>query len=223
MGTSAELTDDLVIREPRQERTRQAWARILDAGVTLLEEGGYEAFTIAAVCERAQVAPRALYDRTTNKDALFLAVYEHGLARVVADQRVFAESGRWAGLAPTELITEAVTELTALFARHTAFLKPILLLSGVHPEILRRGRAHVHAFGDAFTAVLLTARDHITHPDPEAAARQCFATAFSACVVRTAHGADFTGPAVDHDTFTAHLALSAARTLLARTSGPGGR
>lgn len=220
MGTSADLADDLTIREPRQERTRQAWARILDAGVTLLEEGGYEAFTIAAVCERARVAPRALYDRTTNKEALFLAVYEHGIARVIADQRVFTESGRWDGLAPAELITAAVTELTALFARHAAFLKPILLLSAAHPEVLRRGRSHVHAFGDAFTAVLLTARDRITHPDPEAAARQCFATALSACVVRTAHGADFAAPAVDHDTFTAHLALSAARTLLAPQPTP---
>ncbi|MEV5354955.1 hypothetical protein [Streptomyces sp. NPDC052693] len=47
MGTPTERTDDLAIRQPRQERTRQAWARILDAGVALIEEGGYEAFTIA--------------------------------------------------------------------------------------------------------------------------------------------------------------------------------
>ncbi len=32
---------------------------MLDAGVALLEEAGYEGFTIAAVCERAQVPPRA--------------------------------------------------------------------------------------------------------------------------------------------------------------------
>ncbi|WP_343036163.1 helix-turn-helix domain-containing protein [Streptomyces cyaneogriseus] len=59
----------------------------MDADVALIEENGYEAFTIAAVCERAQVAPRALYDRTTSKDALFLAVYEHGIAHVTAGQR----------------------------------------------------------------------------------------------------------------------------------------
>ncbi|MET9995005.1 helix-turn-helix domain-containing protein [Streptomyces mutabilis] len=215
MGTSTERTDDLAIRQPRQERTRQAWARILDAGVALIEEGGYEAFTIAAVCERARVAPRAVYDRTTSKDALFLAVYEHGVIRVTADQHVFAELQNREELPPTELITAAVTALTALFARHAAFLKPVLLLSGAHPEVLRRGRDHVHLLADAFTAVLLTARDHFTHPDPEAAARQCFATAFSACVVRTAHGADFATTPVDHDTFTSHLALSTARTLLA--------
>lgn len=215
MPTTERRTDDLEIREPRQERTRRAWARILDAGVSLVEEGGYEAFTIAALCEKAQVAPRALYDRTTNKDALFLAVYEHGIARVVADQQPFRDPDRWRGMPADELITAAVAQLTDLFRRHAAFLKPVLLLSGAHPEVLRRGRSHVHTLADTFTALLLGVRDHITHPDPETAARQCFATIFSACVVRTAHGADFATEAVDHDTFTAHLALTAGRSLLA--------
>lgn len=215
MATTERRTESLEIREPRQERTRRAWARVLDAGVSLVEEGGYEAFTIAALCEKAQVAPRALYDRTTSKDALFLAVYEHGISRVAADQSVFADTDRWQALPADELITAAVTELTDLFRRHAAFLKPVLLLSGAHPEVLRRGRAHVHALADVFTALLLTVRDEITHPEPDTAARQCFATVFSACVVRTAHGPDFATEEVDHSTFTDHLALTACRSLLA--------
>ena len=70
-----DVPDHLTIRPPRQERSRRAWDRVLDAGVALLEEAGYEGFTIAAVCERAQVPPRAIYDRAPTKDALFLAVY----------------------------------------------------------------------------------------------------------------------------------------------------
>lgn len=65
--------------------------RVLDAGVALLADGGYGAFTIGAVCDRAQVAPRALYARADSKDALVLAVYEHCMARVRvrADHHVF--------------------------------------------------------------------------------------------------------------------------------------
>lgn len=37
----------LTIRPPRQERSRRAWDRVLDAGVALLEEAGYAGFTIA--------------------------------------------------------------------------------------------------------------------------------------------------------------------------------
>ncbi|MFJ4123763.1 TetR/AcrR family transcriptional regulator [[Kitasatospora] papulosa] len=184
--------------------------------VTLIEEGGYEAFTIAALCEKAQVPPRALYDRTSSKDALFLAVYEHGIARIAAGQRVLTAPDPWRNLATDQLITAVVTELTALFRQHAAFLKPVVLLSGAHPEVLRHGRAHVQAHGDAFTARLLTIRDHITHPDPEAAVRQYFATVFSACVdPRAAHGPDFATEPVDHDAFTTYLALSVTRTLLA--------
>ena len=87
---------------PKQQRSREAWNRVLDAGVAILEDGGYDAFTIAAVCRRAQVAPTAIYARTTSKDALFLAVYEHGIAELLTEQEVFRHDGRWAGLSKTE-------------------------------------------------------------------------------------------------------------------------
>src|SRR5215470_10697855 len=90
-GGADEAGASLQIRPPRQARTQQAWNRVLDSGVEILEEGGYDAFTIAAVCERAHVPPRALYDRVTSKDALFLAVYEHGMARVAADHAPLAD------------------------------------------------------------------------------------------------------------------------------------
>src|SRR4051812_49825918 len=91
---------DLQVRPPKQRRSREAWNRVLDGGVAFLEDGGYDAFTIAAVCERARVAPPAIYARTASKDALFLAVYEHGIARLLADQAVFTEAARWAGRGP---------------------------------------------------------------------------------------------------------------------------
>ncbi|MEV5842360.1 helix-turn-helix domain-containing protein [Streptomyces sp. NPDC051985] len=214
--TAADRNTDLAIRPPRQERTRQAWARVLDAGVALLEEGGYEAFTIAAVCERAQVAPRALYDRTTSKDALFLAVYEHGYAQLLADETVFEHPERWAGLDARALVVEAVTELAGIVERHTAFLKPVVLLSGAHPEVYRRGKANTARTADRFTAVVLTAAREITHPDPEAAVRLCFGTLFGALMLRVGYGADFASPAVDEDTYVRHLAQTAVRYLLAR-------
>src|SRR3954454_17614475 len=109
---------DLQVRPPKQRRSREAWNRVLDAGVALLEDGGHEAFTIAAVCERAQVAPRALYARVDTKEALFLAVYEHGIARLLDDQEAFADEARWAGLAPADLVRAGVAQLVGIFLRH---------------------------------------------------------------------------------------------------------
>ena len=108
------LPDHLTIRPPLQERSRRAWDRVLDAGVILLEEAGYEGFTIAAVCERAQVPPRAVYDRAPSKDALFLAVYERGMARLKADHGIFGDPAHWLGLDADDLIEAAVRELADL-------------------------------------------------------------------------------------------------------------
>jgi AcrR family transcriptional regulator len=206
--------DALRIRPPRQQRTREAWSRVLDAGVALLEDGGYEAFTIAAVCQRAHVAPRAIYDRAASKDALFLAVYEHGLQRVCDDNRQFTDKSRWQGLAAGALIDQAIHELAAIFHRHTAFLRPVVLISSVHPEIYRRGAIYSRELGDQFTTLLLHTRQQITQPDPETAISALFSTVFSSLVLRTMYGPGFATPADDDHTFVTTLSTLAQRYLL---------
>src|SRR4051795_6101962 len=116
---------DLGVRPPKPQRSRDAWNRVLDAGVALLEDGGYDAFTIAAVCERASVAPPAIYARTTSKDALFLAVYEHGIARLRAEQDVFTDGTRWAGLSAADRVRAAVAEMVGISLRHQRFLRAV--------------------------------------------------------------------------------------------------
>src|SRR5215211_6352290 len=164
------LSADLEVRPPKQQRSREAWNRVLDAGVAILEDGGYDAFTIAAVCERAAVAPTAIYARTTSKDALFLAVYEHGIAALRAEQRVFADDARWAGMAPVGLVRSAVAEMVGISLRHQPFLRAIVLLSAAHQEVQRRGDRYARELGDGFTRVVLRDADRIAHPDPAAAA-----------------------------------------------------
>jgi AcrR family transcriptional regulator len=206
----------LEVRPPVQRRSRETWARVLDAGVAVLEDGGYEAFTIAAVCERAQVAPTVIYARTTSKDALFLAVYEHGISGIRDDQRVFTEPDRWAGLGPAELVRAAVGELLQISFRHERYLRAVVLVSGVHPEVQRRGGQYVQELGELFAGVVLRAVDAITHPDAARAVRSCFGTVFSATIIRLAYGGAFTTPQpVDVQQFVADLGETAVRYLLA--------
>jgi AcrR family transcriptional regulator len=211
---------DLDVRPPKQERSRAAWNRVLDAGVAILEDGGYDAFTIAAVCERAAVAPTAIYARTTSKDALFLAVYEHGIAQLRDEQRVFAEETRWAGLAPPALVRTAVAEMVGISLRHQPFLGAIVLISAAHEEVARRGSRYAQELGDGFTRVVLRAADAVTHPDPETAVRACFGTVFASSMIRVAYGPAFaTSSPVDDDTYIADLGEAAVRYLLARPPG----
>ncbi len=203
----------LAVRPPRQRRSREAWQRVLDAGIALLEEGGYEAFTIAAVCERAGVAPRFLYARVDTKDALFLAVYEHGLAEVRRAQAVLDDSTRWSGLSLAELARGVVAVTAAVFLEHRAFLRAIVLVSGLHEEIYRRGAGYTQELGDQFCAVLLTARDEIDHPYPDTAARLAFNAVFSSLVVRVAYGPAFASPALDDHTLIDELSTMVRRYL----------
>jgi AcrR family transcriptional regulator len=209
-------TADLDVRPPKQRRSREAWRRVLDAGVAILEDGGYEAFTIAAVCEKAGVAPPAIYARTSTKDALFLAVYEHGIARMRDDQLVLLDAARWAGLAPDPLVRAAVAEMTGISLRHARFLRAVVLISAAHPEVRRRGSVYSTELGERFAAMVRPVHGLVTHPDPEAAVRACFATLFAATIIRVAYGPGFATPPADDETFTADLGETAVRYLLAR-------
>jgi AcrR family transcriptional regulator len=217
-----DLPDHLTIRPPQQERSRRAWSRVLEAGVTLLEEAGYDGFTIAAVCDRAQVPPRAVYDRAPSKDALFLAVYEHGMARIRADHQVFDNPARWQGLSATALIEAAVREVAAMFSRHQALLRAVVLISGVHPEVNRRGSLYSRELGGRFIALLRPLAPRISHPgtDADTVLRICFTTVFSALVIRVAYGPGFAADPVDDATYTSQLARMSSLYLLTRRQLP---
>lgn len=217
---SSAVEASLEVRPPLQRRSREAWNRVLDAGVAILEGGGYEAFTIAAVCGQAGVAPRALYARVDTKDALFLAVYEHGIARLRADQEVFADEGPWDGLTPVDLVRRAVAEMVGVSLRHERFLRAVVLVSAVHAEVRRRGSRYSQELGEGFARVVLRAREAIRHDDPEAAVRSVFGTVFATSIIRVAYGPGFATPApVDDAAFVADLGETAARYLLAASAG----
>jgi AcrR family transcriptional regulator len=214
VAVTTEVADDLAVRPPQQRRSRERWTQILDAGVQLLEEGGYESFTIAALCERAHVPPRAVYARTASKDALFLAVYEHGMARVRADQDVLALAERWSGLGARERVRWAVSAVADVFAAHAAFLRAVVLVSGAHPHVGERGRVYADELTEAFAAVVLSLGPRLRVDDPGTAVRASFSTIFAALVMRTAYGPTFAWAELGEQAFVEHLGDLAADHLL---------
>lgn len=207
---------DYTVRPPLQQRSKEAWERTLAAGVELLREGGYAAFTIAAVCERAAVPPRAIYARVDTKEALFLAVYEYGLAQVRQQiGQVFD------GVSPScnsarPLVREVVQGIAGVFHHHEAFLKPILLLSSTHPEVHRRGSAYSQELGENFVAALQSRIPQIPHQDRTEALHLCFGIVHAAVVMRTMYGPGFAVPTVSPERFADSLADAATRYLFSR-------
>lgn len=180
----------------------------------MLAERGYEGFTINAMCEAADVAPRFIYDRVDGKDDLFLAVYEHGLARIRAGESGLARGERWEGLPPVELVRGAIREVGARFRENAPFLRAVVLLSSSVAEVAARGTAYREEFEIQFVALLQSIAESIRHDDPMAAVRYCFDTAFAAWVVRVAYGPDFSALGLDDDQFDEHLQDLGVRYLL---------
>lgn len=204
----------LTVRAPRQQRSREAWNRVLDAGVAILEDGGVDAFTIAEVCRRAAVAPPAIYARTTSKEALFLAVYEHGIARLRSDEPLAgAVTGGPAD--PAALVRDVVAGAVRLMLRHRRFLGAVVLISASHAEVRRRGSAYSRDLGQQFADALTPVRGHMTHPDPGSAIDACFDLIFAAAIIRVAYGAGFASRReVGDDTFVGELCEVAVGYLL---------
>lgn len=206
VSSQRDRTADLSVRLPVQHRSRLRWAAVLDAGVALVEEGGAESLTIAAVCERAGVPPRFIYERVSNKDALFLAVYEHGMARVRESESVFDDPDRWSGLAQAATVRAAVSELVSVFERNRAFLRSIVLVSSAHGEVRARGAGYADALRVRFVGRLAEVGDG-------GELDALFRVLFSALVFRTAYGDDFLAPAVPDAQFTDELVQLSLRAL----------
>jgi AcrR family transcriptional regulator len=164
---------------------------VLEAGAAVLEESGYDGFTIAAVCERAGVAVATIYARVASKDALFLAVYDNVLAAIDAGDRALDGPEHWDGLPLRQVIGDAVALVAAQFLDHAAFMRVVILLSGSHEEVRRRGSIWTTALGRRFTAVLMRRADGIPRTDVPLAVDTCYRMVFSSVAIHVAYGAGF--------------------------------
>ncbi|MGV9713745.1 TetR/AcrR family transcriptional regulator [Gordonia sp. NPDC003424] len=205
MAAESDLPADLTIRPPLQRRSREGWERILNAGVALLEDEGYDGFTIAALCERADVPPRALYARADTKDALFLAVYDHGMARLRADYDLLTGAADWSSISPEDAVAQIVQGLVQFFDQHARLLRSVVLISGMHPEVTRRGSLYSQELSGIVCSLLRQTGAGSNQPDPDLAVRAAFNAIFSTLVFRIAYGPDFTTVGLTRDAFVDSL------------------
>src|SRR3954470_13495267 len=139
------------LRPPQQRRSRESLERTLAAGTELLEEGGYEAFTINEVARRAKVSVGSLYGRFQSKDGLFHELQARALERVEADQDTLFELP---ALPPEQLVPAAVNAVAEVFRRHAALLRVMMLRGAVDADVLERGRASSQRLAEAFKAAV---------------------------------------------------------------------
>ena len=158
-----------LIRPPQQQRSRTSFERVLRAARELLEEEGYQGFTLASVSRRAGVSVGAIYARAPSKDALFYAVH----ARVMEELNgIFARIARAPGddaLDSRELVREAVRRFAEPFRTHSAILRVVMHRGAVDDVVADLGSRSSSKEADLFREIVLARRAEIVHDDPELA------------------------------------------------------
>ncbi|MBB6551450.1 TetR/AcrR family transcriptional regulator [Nonomuraea rubra] len=95
-------------KQPRQQRSRETVAAILEAAAQLFQRYGYAGTTTNKIAERAGVSIGSLYQYFPNKDSLLVALAEHYLAESGEQvARVFARAAEQRPSLP-ELLTGLV-------------------------------------------------------------------------------------------------------------------
>ena len=169
----------------QQARSRLTQQRILDAGTALLEEGGTEALTVAAVAARAGVAVGSVYRRFGDKDRLIAALQHDMIEQFDADiVRRFAPLGT----DPVALVTSAVTGLTETYQAHERLMRVFLAAGATDPAVARVGSEAAIGADRVFRRFLEPIVPMIDAPEPELRLDVVYRLIYGTCQSRVLYG-----------------------------------
>jgi AcrR family transcriptional regulator len=182
---------DIDVRPPKQKRSRESLERVLEASTKLLQEGGFEGFTVQEVSQRADVSVGAIYARFGNKEHLLRAVHAHVMEAIRSEhESVAAPDGRPRGSA-REAIGGAVQTVAGIFQGNQRLLSAFMHVGAVDDEIAKRGSQVSIDLARRFTATVLVHRDEISHPDPEKAVDVAYRMAYCTFARQVMYGPAF--------------------------------
>jgi AcrR family transcriptional regulator len=179
------------IRPPQQRRSRESLERVLKAGERVLEQKGYEGFTIAEVSRRAKVSVGSVYGRFDNKDALIRAIHLRMMERMAARGEAIAAAPDDADVDLETVVARGVHALADGMDRERKLLRVFMIRGAVDPSIARPGSQASQATARAFKAAVLGRRGEIGHPDPELAADIAFRMVYDVLARQVMHGPTF--------------------------------
>ena len=123
-GTRSPLDPSRSLRTRRPSPTRgqvldSQRGRLLDAGVQVVAEKGYEGASIQAICKQAGVAYNAFYECFGSKDALLLAAYQEGTSTILAAvAAAYAHEDAW-----QDRVRASISRFLHILADNTAFAR----------------------------------------------------------------------------------------------------
>lgn len=170
------------LRPPRQERSREALRKILNAAEEVLVKDGLDHFTIASVAQEAGVSVGGVYRRFTGKDQLIDAVVALQMSQVeetVANALQNAEPGLAA-------VITAFAEAAAQNFPRVGRVAIALAGSQQTPALQLRGINSAVALQRLFMDAAAPHMGEIVRPEPATALGTAFRTILGSGVHRAA-------------------------------------
>lgn len=180
------IEPSLALPPAQQARSRLTQQRILEAGTALLEEGGAEVLTIAAVAARAGVSVGSVYRRFGDKDRLIAALQHDMIDHFRADI-----IHRFAPLStdPVALVAAAVAGLTETYQAHERLMCVFITAGTTDPAVGRVGSEASIDAGRVFRRFLEPIVPMIA--EPELRLDVVYRLVYGACLNRVLNGERF--------------------------------
>lgn len=154
------------IAEPRQQRSRESFARVRSATLALLAEKGPAGFTIAEVSDRANVSVGTIYGRVGSRANLLRVVQEEELARIVHSMAERLEGLRGLdGSSIDDVIRAFVSEMEV----SSQSIRALVTVAEEIGELSEAGPASWRAVRDLVVAGIRQAPDAPVHPVSDSA------------------------------------------------------
>lgn len=222
MSTASAYTSTVTSETPAappalQERSRLTHERLFAAGIRLLEEGGPEALTVAAVAEGAGVSVGSVYRRFGDKERLLAAIQTRFTDDFRAEFRARVSGKDLTPATPAgEVIASAVLGVVETFRAHALLLRVFMLMGAGQSAIYEQGSAASIQGGRTFRDTVMLAAPAIRHhPDVEAAIDFAYRLTYGSCSHRVILGENLesTRP-LSWDDFARELTHAVASYLL---------
>lgn len=164
---------------PKQDRSRLALQKLLNATREILTEGTFEQLTISGISKRSGVSVGSIYARFEGKDELFLAVMANVLAELDAEWADLIQSLRSRHLPLKDKVPAMIDALAEHLKSHASILKPFMA-RGSDPRVGAYGKATHLKTAHAFKELMLESQAELKHPDPDHAVSACFSIGYAA-------------------------------------------
>jgi AcrR family transcriptional regulator len=156
----------------------------------VLQEDGFEGFTLQEVSRRAGVSIGSIYARVSSREALIMAIYEQAMAWTDEQDQIERDAVR-DDLTPRERIELLVTDTANTMLAHGDILRVFMRQAPNNPDIWQRGAEKSQATAKAFERAILEHREHLAHPEPELAVDVAYRMIYCTTARRITHGPRF--------------------------------